>query len=75
MPGKPRRNRPSGFIRQFPHLVNRGFRPATFSLHKKKRDFVPKFLKDKGYYSTWLRGMAFIATLPIFPLTCPADAY
>ncbi len=30
---------------------------------KKNREFVAKFYKDKGYYPTWLRGKAYMATM------------
>ncbi len=30
---------------------------------KKNEEFVAKFHKDKGYYPTWLRGKAYIATM------------
>jgi len=30
---------------------------------KKNQEFVAKFHKDKGYYPTWLRGKAYIATM------------
>ena len=30
---------------------------------KKNQDFIKKFYKDKGYYPTWLRGKAYIATM------------
>ena len=30
---------------------------------KKNQEFVDKFKKDKGYYPTWLRGKAYIATM------------
>jgi len=31
--------------------------------NKKNQEFVAKFKKDKGYYPTWLRGKAYIATM------------
>jgi len=31
--------------------------------NKKNQDFVAKFRKDKGYYPTWLRGKAYMATM------------
>ena len=31
--------------------------------NKKNQEFVKKFYKDKGYYPTWLRGKAYMATM------------
>ena len=31
--------------------------------NKKNQEFVKNFYKDKGYYPTWLRGKAYMATM------------
>ncbi|PKO57711.1 MAG: hypothetical protein CVU24_18465, partial [Betaproteobacteria bacterium HGW-Betaproteobacteria-18] len=31
--------------------------------NKKNQEFIAKFYKDKGYYPTWLRGKAYMATM------------
>ena len=45
-------------------IGNMGAEIYTLSIPtKKNQEFVAKFYKDKGYYPTWLRGKAYIATL------------
>lgn len=45
-------------------IGNMGAEVYTLSIPtKKNQDFVAKFHKDKGYYPTWLRGKAYIATM------------
>jgi branched-chain amino acid transport system substrate-binding protein len=45
-------------------LGNMGAEVYTLSIPtKKNEEFVAKFYKDKGYYPTWLRGKAYIATM------------
>jgi branched-chain amino acid transport system substrate-binding protein len=45
-------------------IGNMGAEIYTLSIPtKKNQEFVAKFYKDKGYYPTWLRGKAYIATM------------
>lgn len=45
-------------------IGNMGAEVYTLSIPtKKNEEFVAKFHKDKGYYPTWLRGKAYIATM------------
>jgi len=45
-------------------IGNMGAEIYTLSIPTKKNEaFVAKFYKDKGYYPTWLRGKAYIATM------------
>jgi branched-chain amino acid transport system substrate-binding protein len=45
-------------------IGNMGAEIYTLSIPtKKNEEFVAKFHKDKGYYPTWLRGKAYIATM------------
>jgi branched-chain amino acid transport system substrate-binding protein len=45
-------------------IGNMGAEIYTLSIPtKKNEEFVAKFYKDKGYYPTWLRGKAYIATM------------
>jgi branched-chain amino acid transport system substrate-binding protein len=45
-------------------LGNMGAEVYTLSIPtKKNEEFVAKFYKDKGYYPTWLRGKAYIASM------------
>jgi len=45
-------------------IGNMGAEVYTLSIPtKKNQEFVAKFYKDKGYYPTWLRGKAYIATM------------
>jgi branched-chain amino acid transport system substrate-binding protein len=45
-------------------IGNKGAEIYTLSIPtKKNEEFVAKFHKDKGYYPTWLRGKAYIATM------------